>query len=338
MTTYKESGVDLFLSDSIKETISKLVHSTFDDTVVSKGGEFGGVLRIPGSNHYLVSSIDGVGTKLKVAFLVNKHDTVGQDLVNHCVNDIGVMGAKPAIFLDYFASGEMDENTIVAVITGLVEACKKHSIKLIGGETAQMPGIYQSNEYDLAGAIVGFLEQSRLLPKDNIEIGDVIVGFRSTGLHTNGYSLARKVVFEQNRWTVDTYQEELGVTWGDELLKIHRSYFQIIDVLVEKNMTKGLAHITGGGISGNLARIIPASMVALIDTSTIPVLPVFNVLMKSGNVSLKEMYNVFNMGVGLISISSPDSANNILKKFLGDSFIIGEVIKDTGEGRVSLSF
>lgn len=338
MITYKEAGVDLAFSDSVKNRIVQLVHSTFDETVVSKGGEFGGVCRIPDSNFYLVSSIDGVGTKLKVAFLVDKHDTVGQDLVNHCVNDIGVMGAKPAFFLDYFASGELEEDTILAVIYGLVQACKQHSITLIGGETAQMPDIYKKNEYDLAGTIVGFLEKSKLMPKNNIKPGDIIIGFKSTGLHTNGYSLARKIVFERNSWTVDTYQEELGCTWGEELLKIHMSYYSLIDSLIENNLTKALAHITGGGIPGNLTRILPPSTMAKINRESVPVLPVFHVLMESGKVSEEEMYNVFNMGVGLVSISSPDSVDKTVKEFDEQSFIIGEIVKDTGNGKVSLSF
>lgn len=338
MTTYREAGVDLIRSDSIKNKIAKLVHSTFTENVISKGVEFGGVYQIPNSSLSLVSSIDGVGTKLKIAFLVHKHDTVGQDLVNHCVNDICVMGATPAFFLDYFASGELEENTIINVIKGIVQACKQHSIALIGGETAQVPGIYRGNEYDLAGTIIGFLEKSKLLPKGDINPGDIIIGFRSNGLHTNGYSLVRKIVFEQNKWTVDTYQKELNCTWGEELLRIHKSYYDLINNMIKNNLTKALAHITGGGIPGNLTRILPSSTLAHIDTHKIPPLPIFNVLKESGKVTVTEMYNVFNMGVGLISISSLDSAEVILREFPKESFLLGEIFKDSGEKKVSLSF
>lgn len=338
MTTYKEAGVDLSFSDSVKEKITKLVCSTFNNSVVTKGGEFGGVCRIPGSKELLVSSVDGVGTKLKVAFLADKHDTVGQDLINHCVNDIGVMGAKPAFFLDYFASGKIEQTTILEVITGLTNACKQHDISLIGGETAQMPGIYKNNEYDLAGMIIGFAEESALLPKNDIKQGDVVIGFRSTGLHTNGYSLARKIVFEQNNWTVETIQSELGCTWGEELLKVHKSYYDIIKSLIENKLTKGLAHITGGGIKGNLSRIIPPSLSAKIDTLSIPVLPVFEVLQETGQVPIMEMYDVFNMGVGLISISSSDSASTVLKNNINEAFIIGEITKQSSDELIHLSY
>jgi len=338
VTTYKEAGVDLYRSDSVKNKITDLVRSTYTDNVISKGEEFGGVFRIPSSSLFLVSSVDGVGTKLKVAFLVNKHDTVGQDLVNHCVNDISVMGAKPALFLDYFASGKIEEDTILAVISGLVQACKQHSITLIGGETAQMPGIYRDNEYDLAGTIVGFLEESQLLPNKDINPDDIVIGFRSNGLHTNGYSLVRKIVFERNNWTVDKYQDELECTWGEELLRIHKSYYDLIQSLIEKKLTKALAHITGGGIPGNLARILPPSTLAHVDTQKIPPLPVFHVIKKSGNVSISEMYNVFNMGVGLISISSPYSAERILKELPEESFQLGEILKDYSDEKVSMTF
>lgn len=338
MTKYAEAGVDLALGDSIKNKIKEMIRSTFTTDVLSEGGEFGGVFRIPGSDLSIVSSIDGVGTKLKVAFLANKHDSIGKDLVNHCVNDICVMGAKPAFFLDYLATGELHPNVIQDVISGLAGACRQHSIALIAGETAQMPGIYNKGEYDLAGAIIGFLEYKRQLPKSDIVPGDKIIGFISNGLHTNGYSLARKIIFQDNDWTVNTYQEELGCSWGEELLRVHKSYYEIIEGLIDNKLTKGLAHVTGGGIAGNLIRIMPNHIEAIIDTKSVPVLPIFNILRESGNVPLPEMYDVFNMGIGLVSISSPEASENIFKHYQDDAVFLGELYKNETSKTVSLIY
>jgi len=333
LSKYAEAGVNLELSDSVKERITEIVRSTFNNNVLSAGGEFGGIYKIPESSLSLVSSIDGVGTKLKVAFMANKHDTVGQDLVHHCVNDIAVMGAKPAFFLDYLATGELRSSIVHEIIKGLADACRQHSVALIGGETAQMPGMYAKGEYDLAGAIVGFLEKEDTLPQPSIELGDILVGFRSSGLHTNGYSLVRKIVFEQNKWTLDTHQDELKCTWGEELLKIHLSYYDIIRLLIKRELTKALVHVTGGGIPGNLTRVLPPNVGAEIYVKNIPSNPVFSVLQESGNIQQQEMYQVFNMGVGVISVCTRDSAEQTTKLFPEDSFVLGQLCISDSEDR-----
>ena len=338
MSKYTEAGVNLEQSDSVKEKISDLVSSTFGPNVLSSGGEFGGIFRIPDSRFSLVASIDGVGTKLKVAVLAGKHDTIGQDLVNHCVNDIGVMGATPAFFLDYLATGLLDQNVILDIIQGMVQACKEKSIALIGGETAQMPGMYSEGEYDLAGAIVGFVEKSSLLPTLDIQAGDILIGFKSNGLHTNGYSLARDIVFRQNKWDIDTYDDGLGRTWGEELLRIHKSYLSQFKELNQEQLSKAFAHITGGGLPGNIIRVLPPKVEAIIDSNRIPEDSVFSVLMEAGEVSVQEMYQVFNMGIGMVAIASPHNADKILSMYQEDACYVGECREIEMERKVTIIY
>lgn len=324
LSQYAKAGVDLSASDAIKKRIGDLIASTYGPDVISKGGEFGGLFRLPGSGQAVVASVDGVGTKLRVAFLAERHGTIGEDLVNHCVNDIAVMGAKPLFFLDYLASGRLPEEVLLEVVSGIVRGCRRHSMAILGGETAQMPGFYSDGEYDLAGAIFGVANEDQTLPEfDQITAGDSLIAFKSNGLHTNGYSLARDILFSRKKVKVDDYSEELGASWADELLKIHRSYFHIIRGLIDQSMVKGFAHITGGGIPGNLRRILPEGVQASVDISKIRVPPIFEILMEYGQVSLKEMYKVFNMGVGLVAICPKSAEDSILNQYAEDAYLIG---------------
>jgi phosphoribosylformylglycinamidine cyclo-ligase len=334
VTTYREAGVNLDSSDAIKESIASRIKRTFSGSVVSKGGEFGGVYRIPESELMLVASIDGVGTKIKVAILAGVHNTVGQDLVNHCVNDIAVMGATPAVFLDYLAFGSIQPAVTLEIIDGLSLACSEHGVSLIGGETAQMPGFYSEGDYDLAGAIIGFLSNDDRINCENLSPGDVVIGFRSNGLHTNGYSLARRIVFEINKWRIDTFDPELGCTWGEELLKIHSSYYRVIRQMVTRKTGKAFAHITGGGLPGNVSRVIPQGLSAVIETSKIPRQPIFSVLEEAGRISREEMYRAFNMGIGMVAIVNAEQCTSILDEYDKEAVLLGEI---TGkEGRASV--
>lgn len=312
MLDYKTSGVDLLAADSIKSQIATIISSTYTPQVVTKGGEFAGVVRLGDSNEGIAVSIDGVGTKLKIAFLMNKHDTVGEDLVNHCVNDIAVIGCDPICFVDYISIGEVDQNTILEIVKGLARGCKNNKVSLIGGETAQMPDIYNEGEYDLAGAIIGKLTIDNQLPNSNMAEKDCLVAFRSNGIHTNGYSLARRIVFNVNKWTIDTYDKDLGHTWGEELLRVHRSYLEPLKNYRNHEGIRAFAHITGGGIPGNLSRIIPKNLRAVIHKSNIPDVPVFQILQKAGKVDEEEMFNVFNLGVGLIAVCSLTLAQEMI--------------------------
>jgi len=338
VSKYARAGVNLEQSDSVKEKIAQLVSSTFGPNVLSSGGEFGGVYRIPDSNLALIASVDGVGTKLKVAFLTGIHDTIGQDLVNHCVNDIGVMGAKPAFFLDYLATGILEQSVVLEIIKGLVGACNEHSMALVGGETAQMPGMYSDGEYDLAGAIIGFVDSDSIYPQSEIKTKDAIIGFRSNGLHTNGYSLARAIVFEQNNWSVDTHNDELGHLWGEELLRIHLSYAPQFEALSKIKVAKAFAHITGGGIEGNLIRVLPQNMEAFIEAQNIPTDPVFQVLKDAGDVTIEEMFKVFNMGVGMILITSPTNVDGILDVCNNNAFYLGECKACSSISKVTIQY
>jgi phosphoribosylformylglycinamidine cyclo-ligase len=337
MARYKDAGVDISLGDSIKDHITQLVRSTHSDSVVTFGGEFGGIYRVPFSNTLAITSIDGVGTKLKVAVAANLHSTVGQDLVNHSVNDIAVMGAIPAFFVDYFATGKLVERVVLEVIRGIIRACSNHSIALVGGETAQMPDLYRKDDYDLAGAITGFMKTDDPYLSRKVTENDVIIGFQSNGLHTNGYSLARRILFQKNKWSIDTYNEEIQSTWGQELLKIHKSYYQLSRRLIEQFNVCRLAHITGGGVPGNLARVIPEGLQAVVNTSLIPQQPIFSVLQKAGKVDYQEMYEVFNMGCGLMAICSSDSTDAIIQEFHGDAFFCGTIIRHEEGSKVLLN-
>ncbi len=320
---YKTAGVDIEEGDNLVRRIKPLVRSTFNENVMADIGMFGALYdaRFPGYEHpVLVSSTDGVGTKLKIAFAMEKHDTVGQDLVNHCVNDILACGAKPLFFLDYFATGKLDASVGEAVIRGLVQACTENSCALIGGETAEMPSMYAPGEYDMAGTIVGVVEKSRVLNGSSIQRGDVMIGLRSTGLHTNGFSLARKVLFP--KYNVHTHLDELGGTIGDALLAVHRSYGPLIHPLLDENKICALSHITGGGIVGNTSRVLPDGMSLNIDWNSWQWPSIFSLIQKAGSISDEEMRHVFNLGIGLIVICRPEHADEICRRTSSESPVV----------------
>src|SRR5579871_2210233 len=318
--TYSDAGVDISSGDRSKQRIKMLARKTFNRQVLSEIGGFGGLFaldleRFP--NPVLVSSADGVGTKLKVAFDLGVHHTVGADLVNHCVNDIAVQGATPLFFLDYLASGRLDPEVTESVVSGLADACKANGCALIGGETAQMPGFYADGEYDLAGFIVGAVDRDKTVTGAGIKAGDVLIGLPSTGLHTNGYSLARKLLFEVAGHAPLTMIEEIQNTVADELLKIHRSYLKPLQALHTSGILKGAAHITGGGITDNTPRILPKGLGARVDPSSWPVLPIFELLRKLGDVEEDDWRRTFNLGIGMIFVIGKrdlDAATKILKK------------------------
>jgi len=298
---YKDAGVNIDESDRALAHIKKLARATFHAGVVTDIGSFGAGFRLAGwKQPVLVSSADGVGTKLKVAFLTGRHGTVGEDLVNHCVNDIAVQGATPLFFLDYFAVGKLVAEVAAEVIGGIARGCRNNGCALIGGETAEMPGLYAPGEYDLAGFIVGAVERKRLLAGASIRRGDALVALPSTGLHTNGYSLARKLLFEVAGLKPETYVPELGCTVAGELLKVHRSYLCAIQSLHARGLLRGAAHITGGGISDNTPRILPRGLAAEIDTASWTIPPVFRMLQRLGRIPDNDFRRTFNLGVGMI--------------------------------------
>ncbi len=300
--SYRDAGVDIDAANEAKDRIKQLARGTFTPNVMTEIGSFGGMFRADFSHMkepVLVSSADGVGTKLRVAFITGIHNTVGYDLVCHCVNDILVQGARPLFFLDYIASGKLVPTTVASVIEGLAHACKEAGCALIGGETAEMPGFYSDGEYDVAGFIVGVVDRTNIIDGSRISSGDILIGLPSVGLHTNGYSLARKLFFDVAGYNADALVDGLGCTAAEELLKPHRSYLGALEGLVEKGVIKGLAHITGGGLLENIPRILPQGTAAEITAGSWPVLPVFNILAKIGNVAETEMYRPFNMGIGM---------------------------------------
>jgi phosphoribosylformylglycinamidine cyclo-ligase len=331
--TYADAGVDITGGDRAKQRIKYLAQRTFGKHVLSEIGGFGGLFRLDTarySNPVLVSSADGVGTKLKVAFDLDIHHTVGADLVNHCVNDIAIQGATPLFFLDYLATGRLDEGVIEKVVTGLADACRANGCALIGGETAQMPGFYADGEYDLAGFIVGVVDKEKLITGSKVRAGDVLIGFPSTGLHTNGYSLARKLFFEVAGYKPDQYVTAIKDKAGAALLKIHRSYLPVIRKLTAGDFTTGMAHITGGGITENLPRILPKTISAVIDMGSWPVLPVFEHLRELGNVEQEEMLRTFNLGIGLIAVIPADRftrAKAMLDRAGEKFYVIGRTVK-----------
>ena len=327
---YADSGVDLDAAERTKEGLKELVASTRDRFTLSELGAFGGLYEVPDDVHQpvLVSSADGVGTKLKAAFLTGIHHTVGQCLVNHCVNDILVQGARPMFFLDYLATGEMDEQVVKDVVRGVAIACKENSCALLGGETAQMPDFYKADEYDLAGFIVGSVSKNSLIDGSNIADGDVLVGLASSGLHTNGYTLARKIVFEV--MGLDVLDEFPGTdrTVGEELLTVHRSYLKMLEGPLNAGVVHGLAHVTGGGIPGNLPRVLPRGLGAVVDRDAWPVPRVFQTLQEAGGVDRSEMDRVFNMGVGMLVVVAPGDAaaiNDAAREYGFESWTIGTV-------------
>jgi phosphoribosylformylglycinamidine cyclo-ligase len=337
--SYADAGVDISSGDRSKQRIKMLARKTFNKQVLSEIGGFGGLFALDLEkfpNPVLVSSADGVGTKLKVAFELNIHHTVGQDLVNHCVNDIAVQGATPLFFLDYLASGRIDPLTIETVVRGLSEACRANGCALIGGETAQMPGFYADGEYDLAGTIIGAVNRDKIITGETIQIGDVLIGLPSNGLHTNGYSLARKLLFEVAKYGPDQYVNELKDKTGAALMRTHRSYLAIIKKLTGAEVVTGMAHITGGGITDNLPRIIPKGMGAVIDRASWTVPPLFEHLQHLGNVDDEEMLRTFNMGIGLIVVVPAEKvkkAKAVLNRANERHHIIGRIVR--GERKVT---
>jgi len=328
-TSYKDAGVNIDEGDRAVARIKRLAKSTFSPNVLTGIGSFGAAFSLRNwRKPVLISSADGVGTKLKVAFMANKHDTVGEDLVNHCVNDIMVQVATPLFFLDYFATGMLNARITADVVSGIARGCKANGCALIGGETAEMPGLYIPGEYDLAGFIVGALEEGKLLTGSAIKLGDLLIGLPSAGLHTNGYSLARKLFFEVANMSVDTYLPELGCTVGEELLKVHRSYSKPIAALRDAGLLKGAAHITGGGITDNLPRILPKGTAAEINTTVWAVPPVFELLRAIGNVPTDDWRRTFNLGIGMILAIDPkkaSAAEALLKKVRAPFYEIGQV-------------
>ena len=311
---YKSAGVDIDAGNETVRRIRALARGTFTPGVMSDIGSFGGLFRLGDryQDPVLVSSADGVGTKLKVAFLTGRHDTIGADLVNHCVNDILVQGAEPLFFLDYLAAGRLSPDVAEQVITGVARACTENGCALLGGETAEMPGFYADGEYDIAGFIVGAVEKTKIVDGRAIVPGDVLIGLPSAGLHTNGYSLARRVFFELAQWKPDKFVRELGVTLGDALLAPHRSYLPFVRPLLERHYVRGLAHITGGGITENLPRVLPEGCAADIDRKSWSIPPIFRLLQQHGRIPDEEMFRTFNMGIGLIVACAPRDAERVI--------------------------
>ncbi len=312
---YKSAGVDIDAGNETVRRIKSLARGTFTPGVLSEIGSFGGLFRFDRDRYQepvLVSSADGVGTKLKVAFMTGRHDTVGADLVNHCVNDILVQGAEPLFFLDYLATGRLLPAVAEQVVSGVARACRENGCALIGGETAEMPGFYADGEYDIAGFIVGAVDRSRVIDGRSIVPGDVLIGLPSAGLHTNGYSLARRVLFDIAGWTVDTFVAELGTTVGDALLAPHRSYLPFVRPLLDRQSLKGLAHITGGGITENLPRVLPEGCGAEIDLRAWDVPALFHLLQERGSIAREEMFRAFNMGIGLIIACAPREVERVI--------------------------
>jgi phosphoribosylformylglycinamidine cyclo-ligase len=328
---YADAGVNIDEADRAVDRIKKLAQSTMTSNVVAGIGSFGAGYALKGwKRPVLVSSADGVGTKLKVAFMTGRHTTVGEDLVNHCVNDIAVQGATPLFFLDYFAVGKLDAEVAAQVVEGIARGCVKNGCALIGGETAEMPGMYAAGEYDLAGFIVGAVEKKQLLTGSSIVKGDTLIGLPSTGLHTNGYSLARKLLFEVAEHQPQTFVNELKATVADELLKVHRSYLKPIRALTEAGILKGAAHITGGGITENTPRMLPDRLGAAIKLGSWPVLPVFEFLRTIGKIPDDDYRRSFNLGLGMIfAIAGKDLAKaaRVLKRLKEPFYEVGHVIR-----------
>lgn len=329
---YRAAGVDISSADKAKRLIKRLARSTFTPGVLSEIGFFGGLFQIKGyKNPVIVASTDGVGTKLKIASLLNKHDTVGIDLVNHCVNDILTCGASPLFFLDYIAMGKLQPQKIASIVSGIATACKGTGCALIGGETAEMPGMYQGDDYDLVGFIIGAVEKTDIIDGRSITEGDILLGLPSSGLHTNGYSLVRTVFnIADDPSPLHIHYPELGRTLGEELLAPHRCYYQELRPVL--HLVKGLAHITGGGFEGNIPRVLPQGLAVQIDKNAWEVPPIFRLVQRLGKVSDGEMYRVFNMGIGMVVFCSPEKAAEILS-CLPEAKKIGKVIPSRGHKR-----
>ena len=370
---YAQAGVDIDLGNRVKATLPQLLASTHRPGVLGKVGGFGGLFALDTRRYrepVLVSSVDGVGTKLKIAFAMDRHDTIGQDLVNHCVNDIAVLGAEPLFFLDYLGTGKLEPRVFTEIIRGFAQACRENRCALIGGETAQMPGFYQAGEYDVSGTIVGVIEKSRMLNgRKTVRRGDAVIGIASSGLHTNGYSLARRILFEQLRLKPTTRVPELGATLGDVLLKVHLSYGPLVQHLLKRfnqdasgnpnsklrtpnseprtpnpqrstlnaGGIKAFAHITGGGFVDNIPRVLPATCDVVIRKGAWDMLPIFRLLQERGGVAEAELYQVFNMGIGMVAIVEGGQAETVRKAIMKKghpAWVIGEVVKGRGSVRV----
>jgi len=341
---YAAAGVDIDLGNKVKATLPQLLASTHRREVLGKVGGFGGLFALDLKKYrepILVSSVDGVGTKLKIAFTLDKHDTIGADLVNHCVNDIAVLGAEPLFFLDYLGTGKLEPHVFTEIIKGFARACAQNNCALIGGETAQMPGFYQPGEYDVSGTIVGVVEKSRMLNgQKTIKRNDIVIGIESSGLHTNGYSLGRKIFFEQLKLKPTSRVPGLKGTIGQELLKEHISYGPLVQKLIKKfnlvgkpNQVKAFAHITGGGFVDNIPRVLPKTLDVVIDKGSWEMLPIFRLIAEQSGVPDEELYQVFNMGIGMVAIVAPEQAEAALKFIRAQNhraWLIGETVKGTG--------
>ena len=355
---YAAAGVDIDLGNRVKATLPELLASTRRPGVLGKVGGFGGLFALDPKawrEPVLVASVDGVGTKLKIAFAMDRHDTIGQGLVNHCVNDIAVLGAEPLFFLDYLGTGRLEPRVFTEIIRGFAQACAENRCALIGGETAQMPGFYQAGEYDVSGTIVGVVDRPAMLDgAKSIRVGDVVIGLASSGLHTNGYSLARRILFDQLKYKPRSRVAELGTTVGEELLKVHVSYGPLVQQLLREfnrpagatgrtrrtaaaGAIKALAHITGGGFVDNIPRVLPPKCDVVIRKGTWEVLPIFQLLAAKGGVAEAELYQVFNMGIGMVVIAAPDQADAIMRRAKRSghrAWAIGEVVRGRGLSRV----
>jgi len=339
--SYSDAGVSIDAANRATERIKQLARSTFNERTLSEIGSFGGMFdgAFPALGHpVLVASADGVGTKLKIAFATDTHNTIGRDLVNHCVNDILVQGARPLFFLDYIATGVLKPETVASIVEGVSQGCRENHCALLGGETAEMPGFYAEGEYDVAGFIVGVVDRLKVIDGKRITPGDSLLALPSEGLHTNGYSLARKLFFEVAGYDASTHLAALSMTVGEALLAPHTSYLQALDPLLDGGRIKGLAHITGGGLTENIPRILPEGAGVLIARDTWPVLPVFKLMQELGSVEEAEMYRTFNMGVGMVVVCAADD-----KQMIGDdlrrrgfaSYEIGRVVEGNREVIIS---
>lgn len=326
MSTYKSAGVDIEAGDETVRRIKSMVRTTFNSNTLTDIGMFGGFYALDKNackEPVLVSSVDGVGTKLKVAIMADRHNTIGEDIVNHCVNDIAVCGAEPLFFLDYLAFGKLVPEKAEQIISGIVKACRENQCALIGGETAEMPGMYEENDYDISGTIVGIVDKESIINGRSISKGDVLIGFSSTGLHTNGYSLARKVLL--SAFKLGDKPGPLQETIADALLKVHKSYLPLIKELKKRLQVKGLSHITGGGIVGNTMRVIPDGLALSIDWNVWQLPPLFRLIQETGGISDDEMRNVFNLGIGLIAIVDKKDAEAVMSLTEWEPVLMGEV-------------
>lgn len=336
-STYAAAGVDIDAANRATEKIKELARATFNDRTLSEIGSFGGMfdgafpkMRQP----VLVASADGVGTKLKIAFASGVHNTIGRDLVNHCVNDILVQGAQPLFFLDYIATGKLAPETITGIVEGIATGCSENGCVLLGGETAEMPGFYADGEYDVAGFIVGVVDREKVIDGHTIAEGDVILGLPSAGLHTNGYSLARKLLLETAGYHVETYVDDIEATVGAALLRPHLSYLSVLKDLLDRGIIKGLAHITGGGLLENIPRILPENIAVNIERDSWPVLPIFHLMQRLGNVDDAEMFRTFNMGLGMIIACAPEHAHEIkshVELSGGECYRVGSTVRGSRE-------